>query len=118
MATSTTVVVDTESWGEYVTAAHQISTLSKRHPNSDKGVSGHKTGLRLVGFCAIAKGYFQACALRYFWAFLLPAAAVEGRRSYLLKVPFFFTKEEYTKFDKAKRKARLAGCKNNVFSSW
>ena len=39
MATSTTVVVDTESWGEYVTAAHQISTLSKRHPNSDKGVS-------------------------------------------------------------------------------
>ena len=78
----------------------------------------HKTGLRLVGFCAIAKDYFQACALRYFWAFLLPAAAVEGRRSYFLKIPFFFTKEEYTKFDKAKRKARLAGCKNNVFSSW
>ena len=79
----------------------------------------HKTGLRLVGFCAIAKDYFQACALRYFWAFLLPAAVVvEGHQSDLLKVPFFITKEEYTIFVKAKRKASLAGCKNNVFSSW
>ena len=44
-----------------------------------------------VGFCAMAKGYFQACALRYFCAFLLPATVVEGSRSDLLKVPLFFT---------------------------
>ena len=53
-----------------------------------------------------------------FLAFLLPAVAVGGRRSDLLKVPFFFTKKEYTKFNKAKRKAWLAGRKNDVFSSW
>lgn len=34
-----TVVTDAESWGEYITAAHQISTLSKLGPNSDYGVS-------------------------------------------------------------------------------
>ena len=39
MATSTTAVVDAESWGEYVIGARQISTLSKRYPNSDYGVS-------------------------------------------------------------------------------
>ena len=38
-ATSTTAVVDAESWGEYVTVARQISTLSKWHPSSDYGVS-------------------------------------------------------------------------------
>ena len=98
MATSTSAMVDAESWGEHVTAAHQISTLSKWRPNSDKGLS---------------------CALWYFWAFLFPAAVVvEGHQSDLLKVPFFITKEEYTKFVTAKRKASLAGCKNNVFSSW
>ena len=39
------------------------------------------------GLSATAKGYFQACALRHFWAFLLPAALVGGRCSDLLKVP-------------------------------
>ena len=38
MATSTTAVVDAESWGEYVIGARQISTLSKQYPNSDYGV--------------------------------------------------------------------------------
>ena len=38
-ATSTTAVVDAESWGEYVTVARQISNLSKLGPNSDYGVS-------------------------------------------------------------------------------
>ena len=37
--TSTTAVVDAESWGEYVTVARQISTLSKWHPSIDHGVS-------------------------------------------------------------------------------
>ena len=37
IATTTciTVVVDTESWGEYLTIAQQISSLSKGQPNSD-----------------------------------------------------------------------------------
>ena len=39
MATSTTAVVDVESWGEYVIGARQISALSKQYPNSDYGVS-------------------------------------------------------------------------------
>ena len=38
-ATSLLAVVDAESWGEYITVARQISTVSKRHPNSDYGVS-------------------------------------------------------------------------------
>ena len=38
-ATSLLAVVDVESWGEYITVARQISTVSKRHPNSDYGVS-------------------------------------------------------------------------------
>ena len=38
-ATSTTAVVDAESWGEYVTVVRQISTLSIWHPSSDYGVS-------------------------------------------------------------------------------
>ena len=38
-ATYTTVVMDTESRGEYVTIARQIATLSKRRRNSDYGVS-------------------------------------------------------------------------------
>ena len=38
-ALSTTAVLDAESWGEYFTVACQISTLSRRHPNSDYGVS-------------------------------------------------------------------------------
>ena len=38
-ATSTTAVVDAESWGEYVTVACQISTFSRRHLNSDYVVS-------------------------------------------------------------------------------
>ena len=55
MATSTTAMVDAESWGEYVTAAHQISTFSKWHPNSDKGVS-HSfafTASKMQGRCNI-----------------------------------------------------------------
>ena len=31
--------MDVESWGEYVTVARQISTLSKWHPSIDYGVS-------------------------------------------------------------------------------
>ena len=38
-ATSTTAVVDAESWGEYVTVARQISILRKRRPNNDYGIS-------------------------------------------------------------------------------
>ena len=38
-ATSSTGVVDADSWEEYVTLACQISTLSKRCPNGDYGVS-------------------------------------------------------------------------------
>ena len=34
-ATPTTAVVDAEVWGQYVTAARQISTLRKRHQNRD-----------------------------------------------------------------------------------
>ena len=36
--TSTTAVVEAESWGEYVTVARQISTLSEQRPN-DYGIS-------------------------------------------------------------------------------
>ena len=38
-ATSLLAVVDVESWREYITVARQISAVSKRHPNSDYGVS-------------------------------------------------------------------------------
>ena len=40
-ATSLLAVVDAESWGKYITVARQTSTstVSKRHPNSDYGVS-------------------------------------------------------------------------------
>ena len=37
--TSTTAVEDTESWGEYITVALQISALSKQRSNSEYGVS-------------------------------------------------------------------------------
>ena len=47
-------------------------------------VTTRKTGLHVIGFCTTAKGYFQTRALRHFWAVLLPAAVVEGRRSDLL----------------------------------
>ena len=41
--------------------------------------------MHVIGFCTTAKGYFQACALWYFWAFLVPAAVeVEGHQSDLL----------------------------------
>ena len=55
MATSTTAEVDEEFWGEYVTAAHQISTLSKRRRNSDKGVSRSFafTASKMQGRCNI-----------------------------------------------------------------
>ena len=55
MATSTTAEVDEEFWGEYVTAAQKISTLSKRHPNSDKGVSRSFafTASKMQGRCNI-----------------------------------------------------------------
>ena len=99
-ATSSTGVVDADSWGEYVTVACQVSTLSKRCPNGDYGVSPscaftvsktqgihnywklwywlcHKTGLHVVGFGAVEKGHFQACTVHYFWALLLPVAAVD-----------------------------------------
>ena len=39
MATFLTEVMDIESWGEYATVAHQISTLRKLYPNSNYGVS-------------------------------------------------------------------------------
>ena len=45
--------------------------------------------MHVIGFCTTAKGYFQACALRHFWAFLLSATVV-GRCSDLLKVPTVF----------------------------
>lgn len=35
------------------------------------------TGLHVVGFGATVQGHFEACALRRFWASLLPAAVVE-----------------------------------------
>ena len=38
-ATSTTVVMDAQSRGEYIPTARQIATLSKRRRNSDYGVS-------------------------------------------------------------------------------
>ena len=55
MATSATAMVDAESWGEYVTAAHQISTFSKWRPNSDKGVSRSFafTASKMQGRCNI-----------------------------------------------------------------
>ena len=34
--------------------------------------SRHEAGLHVLGFDATAKDHFQACALRRFWAFLLP----------------------------------------------
>ena len=55
MATSTTAMVDAESCEEYVTTAHQISTFSKWHPNSDKGVSRSFafTASKMQGRCNI-----------------------------------------------------------------
>ena len=40
-ATITSAVAAADSWREYVTVARQISTLSKRHPNSVYGVLAH-----------------------------------------------------------------------------
>ena len=43
-------------------------------------------GLDVVGFDAKGKDHFQACALSYFWIFLLPVAVVEVTVD-LIKVP-------------------------------
>ena len=37
----------------------------------------HKTDPQVVGFDGTAEGNFQACALRHFWAILLPATVVK-----------------------------------------
>ena len=39
--------------------------------------SSHKTDPQVVGFDGTAEGNFQACALRHFWAILLPATVVK-----------------------------------------
>ena len=49
---------------------------------------GFKTGLHVVGFGATTKGHFQACAVRHFWALLLPAVVVEGAVAICFKTLF------------------------------
>ena len=63
-ATSTTAMVDTESWGEYVAVVRQISTLSKRHPNSDYGVS--RSFAFAAGKTQGRRNYWKTRNVKYF----------------------------------------------------
>ena len=63
-ATSTTAMVDTESWGEYVAVVRQISTLSKRFPNSDYGVS--RSFAFAAGKTQGRRNYWKTRNVKYF----------------------------------------------------
>ena len=59
-----TAMVDTESWGEYVAVVRQISTLSKRHPNSDYGVS--RSFAFAAGKTQGRRNYWKTRNVKYF----------------------------------------------------